>query len=373
MSIAPVACDAEEIYLLHTVVFHISPVAEVTVPTGDGRLRPPGTLPTRGFLDHRLQRPATLRRQNEHLKPLCETREAVRLGKGRAKGGGRRRDHPHPALRRGSHGGCPARWPRLALSQAPPPLAPSAAASRPGWPVVVGRRRVGSWREGRGGRRCARLSRELPRGDPRCFAAARPFLAARPSWRRVSGEWVSAGAARAGAGGRCRVLTPPPVHPCVPVTARPDARQQHGGREEDGEWERAAPASRGGGPASASGGRCAGAGGGGGAGRVAVWKRGPRHGLGRGPAAAGGPGHSRRRLSRPSELGPCPPRTGCGRLPPASLSSDPSCALSGAAYRAPVLAHTACDYLFLLTDIMLSVGALGRDMLQTWLRFARQK
>lgn len=112
------------------------------------------------------------------------------------------------------------------------------------------------------------------------------------------------------------MLTPPPVHPSVPVTARPDARQQHGGREEDGEWERAAPASRGGGPASAGGGRCAGRRRG--AGRAAVGQSGPRHGLRRGPGAAGAPGRSRRGQLRPSELGPCPPCTGCQPRPAAA-------------------------------------------------------
>lgn len=72
------------------------------------------------------------------------------------------------------------------------------------------------------------------------------------------------GLGRGGAGGRRGPLpganpSPLPVHPCVPVTGRPDARQRHGGREEDGEWQRAASGSRGGGPASASGGRGAGA------------------------------------------------------------------------------------------------------------------
>lgn len=200
---------------------------------------------------------------------------------------------------------------------------------------MVGRRRVGSWREGWGG--CSRFSRELPRGDPRCFAASRSFLAARPSWRRVSGEWGWAGAARAGAEGRCRVLTPPPS-PFIPVFQLP-ADPTRGSdmvaakKTVSGSGPRRAhvAAAR---PPPAAG--------------AAPGQSGPRRGSGPGTGrGGGGRGHRRRRLSRPSELGPCPPCAGCRPRPaaassppplPASLSPAPACALSRAAYGAPGLA-----------------------------------
>lgn len=241
-------------------------MTEAAVPPGDGRLRPPGTPPARGFLVPRPKPPARLWRGKRHFKSLCETRQTARLGKGRAKGtGGRAAPHPprlgsaRPPWRRP---GCPARWPRPSPNQAPPSTqpgtAPHLARPRPGWPRGWAQAR---WQLAGGvGRLLAVLARAAARGSAMLCGIS--LLSGCPAILAARLRWVGLG--RGGAGGRRGPLpganpSPLPVHPCVPVTGRPDARQRHGGREEDGEWQRAASGSRGGGPASASGGRGAGA------------------------------------------------------------------------------------------------------------------
>lgn len=239
--------------------------------------------------------------------PLRGTTEAAGLGKG---GSRPRRRTPHPS---------PAHTPQTPSLIPPGPahinsrLAPtkcrpahSGQGPAPGSAAAVVRAHWQPW----GGAACAALARAAA-VFARCLPGAPSFLAARPSWRRVCGERGRAGGAGAAAGAAAGFWPLPSIPLCSRY--RPSrARQQHGGRQEDGEWER--------GRAGRTWWR---------SGRAAPWVRGGTlawPGLGAG--GAGEPLGTAHRGPQSSDRALLPLTAPLGRLPLRSVSSGPSRAMS---------------------------------------------
>lgn len=191
---------------------------------------------------------------NTHSEALCGTREAAMENGGsqqpspplsRAGPPAEPAPQPSPPRSRAGPSGKPRpqnTGPQPSRRQAPPtlthdPPVPSVAAPTSGKApphpapprALPWFRRIGSRRAG-----CARLSRELPGAScGACWELA-------PFWRpgHLGGASAVSGAGP-GARGPLRALLwgsdRSPPSPCVPGTARPPSRQQHGGRKEDGE------------------------------------------------------------------------------------------------------------------------------------------